>query len=51
MTLVSRLPKISPRKEREHGIERRDRLSKERVIEEFAEVKGLKDRQLEGLSP
>jgi len=49
MTLVSRLPKMSPRKEREHGIERRERLSKERLIEEFAKVEDLKDDQLEGL--
>ena len=49
MTFVCGLPKISLRKEREHGIERSERLSKERLIEESAKLKDLKDSQPEGL--
>ena len=48
MTLVNRF-QISPRKEREQKIEKHDRLSKERLIEELSEVSGFRDRQMEGL--
>lgn len=49
MTVGCGLRKISLRKEREHGIERSEHLSKERLIEESAKLEDLKDRQPERL--